>query len=125
MAVPSTDFVTKDSGQRIEFETGSRRDTNAGKYRFDLIGQWLLVRLSRLLERGAEKYTENNWKLGQPVSRSYESMFRHMQQWRMGERDEDHLAAVVFNAMSIMHVEEQSRLGRLPKTLMDIDFTSG
>lgn len=119
------DFVTKDSGERLHFMTGSQRDTNKGKPRYDLIGKWLLVRLAALLARGAEKYSEHNWKLGQNTSRSYESMERHMKQWRFGERDEDHLAAVVFNAMSIMHVEEQVKLGLLPKELEDIDFTNG
>lgn len=115
------DYVVKDSGERLDFMTGSRRDTNKGKPRYDLIGRHGLKRLADLMARGAEKYGENNWMLGQNISRSYESAFRHLMQWRDGEVDEDHLAAVVFNIFSIIHVEEEIRAGRLPEELWDID----
>ena len=98
-------YETKDSGERMEFETGSRRDTQTGKPRYDLIGPEGLERLAALMARGAEKYGENNWRLGQKASRYYASMFRHMMQWAQGDNTEDHLAAVCFNAFGIMHLE--------------------
>lgn len=119
------EYVTKDSGNRVEFITGSRRDTNEGKPRYDLIGKHMLRSLAFLLERGAKKYTEHNWKLGQPISRSFESMFRHMVQWSEGDDSEDHLAAVIFNAMSIIHVLAEIEEGRLPKELNDYDRSRG
>lgn len=99
-------FVTKDSGARAEFDTGSQRDSQEGKPRYDLIPIDPLKRLADLYARGAEKYEERNWEKGQPFSRLYASMFRHMMQWREGDRDEDHLAAVIFNAMAIMEFEK-------------------
>ncbi len=101
------EFETKDSGERLEFETGSRRDTQNGKPRYDLVGVEGLTRLAGLMARGAEKYGENNWRLGQKASRYYSSMFRHMMQWAAGDDSEDHLAAVCFNAFGIMHLEEK------------------
>lgn len=100
-------FVTKDSGKRVEFETGARRDTSSGKPRFDLLSPFALQRVASLMERGAVKYGEGNWEKGIPEDRCYESMLRHAYQYRMGDIEEDHLAAVVFNALAIMHYQEK------------------
>lgn len=98
-------FVTKDSGKRQEFESGMVRDTQDGKPRYDLIPTEGLHRLADLYARGAEKYDDNNWQKGQPYSRVYASLFRHLIAWREGERTEDHLAAVAWNAFALMWYE--------------------
>ena len=102
-----TEFVTKDSGERAEFDSGMRRDTDAGKARFDLLvpeglpySEQLLTRFAALMGRGAEKYTARNWELAnseEEYARFKASAFRHFMQWYTGERDEDHAAAVLFN----------------------------
>jgi hypothetical protein len=102
-----SDWITKDSGQRDEYETGARRDTQVGKDRYDLIPVSALKRLAGLYARGAEKYGEGNFEKGIPFSRVYASMFRHMMQWREGDRTEDHLAAVAWNAFALMFYEEE------------------
>lgn len=99
-------FITKDSGQRQSFDTGMVRDTQDGKPRYDLIPVGPLKRLADLYMRGAIKYDDNNWQKGQPYSRAYASLFRHMIAWREGDRSEDHLAAVAWNAFTIMWYEE-------------------
>lgn len=99
-------YQTKDSGKREEFDTGSKRDTQDDKPRFDLVGIEGLTRLANLMARGAKKYGENNWRLGQPTSRYFASLLRHAYQWASGDDSEDHLAAVCFNAFGIMHVED-------------------
>lgn len=99
-------FVTKDSWKREEFWTGSLRDTNDWKPRFDLISPFALERIADLMARWAEKYWERNWELGQPKHRFIESWLRHLYQYIMGDRSEDHLAAVCFNIMAIMHFEQ-------------------
>jgi len=114
----TTEYTTKDSGERQDFATGSRRDTQDGKPRYDLIGQELLDRLAALMERGAVKYGEDNWRLGQPASRYIASGLRHLFQWKNGERDEDHLAAVVFNIGGLMQLQEQCGY-ELPEELLD------
>lgn len=104
-----SEFITKDSGERVEFESGMRRDVDAGKPRFDLIvpegvpyQQQFLTRVASLMARGAEKYGDRNWELANSeaeMRRFKSSGFRHFMQWFMGEVDEDHAAAVVFNLM--------------------------
>lgn len=105
-----TEYTTKDSGERAEFESGMQRDTQSGKPRFDLtqpIGvpyeEQLLTRFAALMGRGAEKYTERNWEKAdseEELARMKSSAFRHFMQWYHGEKDEDHAAAVLFNIMA-------------------------
>lgn len=109
------DYITVDSGNREQMPTGSQRDTQDDKPRYDLIGVEGLERVAGLMGRGARKYGENNWRLGQPASRYFASMMRHAYQWAMGDDTEDHLAAVVFNAFGIMHIEKHAKF----KALLD------
>lgn len=112
-------FVTKDSGQREEFATGARRDVQEGKPRYDLVPVCSLKRLADLYARGAAKYGEGNFEKGMPYSRVYAALLRHAYQWREGDRTEDHLAAVAWNAFALMFYEEAVARGDLPASLND------
>lgn len=102
-----TNFDTvKDSGKREEFATGSVRDTQDGKGRYDLIPVGPLKRLSKHYENGAKKYGDRNWEKGQPSSRYYSSAMRHLTNYMAGDRSEDHLAAVAWNAFAMMFNED-------------------
>ena len=101
-----SEFITKDSGSREEFDTGARRDIQEGKPRFDLIPTFALERVADLYARGAEKYGDNNWQKGITYTRCLSSLERHLHQFKQRETDEDHLAAVVWNALAIMHYQE-------------------
>ena len=93
-------FITKDSGKRVQFDSGFQRDIDDGKPRFDLIPHELLTRLADLYARGAVKYNDNNWRKAtteKEINRFKESGWRHFIQWSSGQDDEDHALAVVFN----------------------------
>ena len=100
-------FETKDSGKRVQFATGMQRDTSEDKPRFDLITPQALpynatmrYRRAMLMARGAVKYTSRNWESAatqEELDRFMESAERHFEQWKAGETDEDHAAAVQFN----------------------------
>ena len=109
----------KDSGQREEFDTGSRRDTEEGKFRPDLIPEYLKTRLGQHYTNGAAKYGDDNWKLGQPIKRYKKSLDRHLAAFERGDTDEDHESAIIWNMISIMWTREAIRLGILPKDLDD------
>lgn len=117
-------FIVRGMGQKKDVTalTGAQRDNQEGKLRFDLIGLHMLKRLARLLAAGAAKYEERNWEKGQEAGRTLASLWRHVVAYQEGDRVEDHLAAIVFNAMSIMHVEEEVKAGRLPKELLTVGF---
>ncbi len=112
-----SDFITKDSGQRQSFETGSVRDLATGKGRFDLIPTGPLRRLAELYERGAAKYGDNNWQKGQPLQRYIDSAMRHLNELRAGETTEDHAIGVVWNMFSYIWTVDELAAGRLPASL--------
>ncbi len=103
------EFEIKDSGKRESFDGGAVRDTDDGKPRFDLIPPLAQLRVALHYGGGAKKYDEWNWSKGMPYSRFLASMKRHIAAFERGETDEDHLAAVVFGANSIMHFQECDR----------------
>lgn len=99
----------KSSGTKREFVTGAVRDSGEGKPRMGLLPFDLLARVAILYGEGADKYGANNWRLGQPQSAVVDSLLRHLTKYLMGMEDEDHLAAVVWNALSLMNVDEYMR----------------
>ena len=112
--------VMADSGKREQFSTGAVRDTADGKARPDLISPFAMERLGEWLRLGAEKYAPRNWERGIPLSRSTASLYRHLLKFQQGKQDEDHIAAVMCNAMMIAHTEEMVKCGVLPKELLDM-----
>lgn len=113
----------KDSGKRQEFDTGSVRDTNSGKGRFDLIAPYATLRLAQHYENGSKKYGDRNWELGQPLSRYLDSAMRHLTKVIMGLEDEDHLSAATWNLMAVIETQKRIELGILPNELDDLPDT--
>jgi len=109
-----------DSGDRQSFSTGAVRDTADDKPRPDLYSPFAEERVGEWLRLGAVKYSEHNWEQGIPNSRCFASLRRHVMRYQQGDRSEDHLAAVIFNAMAIAHNEEMIRRGVLPAELDDM-----
>jgi hypothetical protein len=108
-----------DSGEHQTFDTGAVRDIGAAKPRPDLISPFAEERLGEWLRLGAQKYSEHNWEKGMPMSRCIASLCRHLMAYRQGKRDEDHLSAIMFNAMALIHYEEMIGRGVLPHELDD------
>lgn len=112
-------LITKDNGQRENFETGSRRDTREGKGRFDLFSPLADARLAGVFERGAAKYGDRNWEKGQPIMRYVDSLRRHLNQIVLGQTDEDHEGQMLWNAYALVHTIMAIDLGLLPADLDD------
>lgn len=110
-----TDFVTKDSGKRQHYDSGMNRDVEDGKTDFTYLiipgvpyEDQPIHRIMELYMRGAEKYGRNNWQKAnskEEMERFKRSLFRHWMQYLSGDRDEDHIAAVVWNAICVMYME--------------------
>lgn len=113
----------QDSGERQEFDTGSVRDTQENKGRFDLVTPFGIRRVAKHYQGGAVKYDARNWEKGQPIMRYLDSAERHINDLKaamlLGEQTEDHAAAIAWNMFGFMHTEEMLKLGRLPKELDD------
>ena len=114
----------KDSGKRQKFVTGSVRDTQEGKGRYDLISTIALRRLAVHYENGGRKYGDKNWELGQPLSRYLNSAIRHAEETLAGETNEDHASAVSWNMFAYIHTLELINQGKLPKELDDLGHSN-
>lgn len=114
-------FKVIDSGKgRRKFGTGAVRDVIEGKGRFDLVSPIALMRLAQHYQNGANKYEDRNWERGIKLSVYIDSGIRHFIRHLEGDRTEDHLAAVMWNAAGAIHTEEMIERGLLPKELNDL-----
>lgn len=98
-------------------KTGAEREASSGQGRFDLIPPYPQLRLAQHYEAGARKYADRNWEKGLPLPRFIESLERHVNKFKQNRRDEDHLAAVLWNAFGYIHTEREIALGNLPASL--------
>ena len=109
-----------DSGGRTEFKTGSVRDSMEGKGCPNQLPIAALKATSRRFEEGANKYVVRNWEKGQCFSRYIDAIYRHLWGFMEGCEEEDHLSAVIWNAMCLYQTNEWIKEGKLPKELKDI-----
>ena len=116
------DFTIKDSGKRQEFASGMKRDVTTDKTLWHLVASGpMLKRWAEHLTGGAKKYEADNWmkaNSADEMKRFRESAFRHFMQWFLGDRDEDHAAAVIFNINGAEYVREQL----VAKAKYDLEF---
>jgi hypothetical protein len=122
--VQNGDFEVKDTGSRTVFSTGSQRDAGPGKGWFHLIPFVSVEALAKLYEAGARKYGRDNWKMGQPLSCVLDAMHRHAFKLAECRLDEDHAAAVMWNAAGFIWTAAEIVAGRLPLDLDDIGWTN-
>lgn len=96
-----------DDGTRIFYGEGmAMREPTVGKGRPDLMSPYALSRISKWYELGSIKYADRNWEKGMPFSRYVASAFRHLLAYMKGDATEDHLSAIAWNVMAIMHHQE-------------------
>lgn len=115
----------KDSGSRRAFLTGSVRDARVGKGRYDLLPVCAIRRLAQHYENGSRKYGDRNWELGQPSSVYMDCARRHLDMYLEGHRDEDHLAAAMWNIAGLIFNETMIERGIYDPGLNDLpDHTS-
>jgi len=91
-------------------ENGGNRDSAEDKLDYTLLPIPALNRITQHYVNGLKKYGRDNWKkLSTPddIERYKQSMFRHLIQYLEGQDNEDHLAAVVWNAMALLYFEEK------------------
>lgn len=114
------DGMRQGTGKQQQFNTGAVRDVAEGKAMLSLISPIAEERLGQWLTLGAKRYSSRNWEKGIPMSRTMDSLKRHINHYMMGDRSEDNLAAIMCNAMFLIHFEEMIAAGKLPKDLDDL-----
>ena len=85
------------------YQTGAKRAGDDTRPDLPILPWSELERLSYHYMRGATLHGRNNWQKGIPSSRYLRSLSRHLSDFIQGRNpDEDHLAAIAFNAFGIM-----------------------
>ena len=110
-----SEYKTKDSGKRKEYDSGMKRDIQDGK---PSLYFWIpkdmpyekqpLTRIGYLATRGAKKYGAKNCYLAnsnEEMERFKSSAMRHFLQWIMEEKDEDHFSACYFNMQMVEYLK--------------------
>lgn len=74
----------------------------------DVYSTWSagLIAVSKHYEEGAEKYGENNWKLGQPMHVLMDSGMRHNCKAIAGITDEPHIRATAWNYLCAIWIDK-------------------
>ena len=109
-----------DTGDRRGWETGAVRDASEGKAEISQIYPPAIMRLAKRGTDGAKKYDSYNFAKGIPLSVYTDSLYRHLNAYQMLDDSEDHLAAIMWNAMGLMFTEDRISDGTLPVSLDDI-----
>lgn len=107
-----------------EFKTGAVRDEAEDKPRFDLFCPYAMEAIGAVLKEGVKHYGAFNWAKGIPLSRCMESLERHIQQFKEGKVNEDHLAHAACNIMFMLSYIERHKKG-VVMHLEGKDFTIG
>lgn len=112
------------SGEERVFESGAIRD-GGKKPMLQLISPHAHMRLGEWLrfacqDRQPKPYPPRNWEQGLPFSDTVGAMERHIQKFKMGLRDEDHIAAIMFGSMVIAHCEHEIAEGRMDPEIDDM-----
>lgn len=89
------------------FASGSKRDANDDKPRISDMQPYTLKRFGYHMLIGSKNYGAGNFEKGQPTDSLLESLVRHINDYRLGDRSEDHLSAVLFGVMMIEQNEDR------------------
>lgn len=77
-------------------------------YRFDLADPVAMFEMTRVLQEGAEKYGDDNWRLI-PVNDHLNHMLIHVYAYLAGDRQDDHLAHALCRALFAVAVDKENR----------------
>lgn len=100
--------------KKIHYEGGATRNEIEGRY--DLMSPYARRRIAKVYEEGAKPppkgHGERNWESGLPEGVCVNHLEYHLNMYKMGDTNEDHLAKICVNAEFMIHFEE---VGSTPK----------
>jgi hypothetical protein len=109
----------KDSGTRETIETGAMKEPSNGRGDFSLLPFEVIWDDAIHYEQGAKKYAPRNFEKGIPFSKCFSSAIRHMIQFWMGDKSENHLAAARWHMAALSFYLKRIDDGTIPASLDD------
>ena len=89
------------------YKTGAKREEKSNKSYVHSIKGYTRLRFGFHMTKGAKAHGDKNWEKGFPTDSYLESLDRHLAQYLMGDRSEDHLSAIIFNTQGLMINEQK------------------
>jgi hypothetical protein len=94
------------------------RDSDENKPDFiDAISWTALDRFVQYMESKKKRFGVGNFKKGMPIERYERALIRHFKKYVKNkyekgndEKDQDHLSAIIFNGLGIIHEEEMLKI---------------
>lgn len=99
-----------ESSGHVTLESGMVRSDDQGKPDYTLLDLDMLERLAVHMTKNVASKGHNNWRKAsteEDLQRFLASFWRHTIAFLRGDTDEDHFAALVFNATGAEHVRSQ------------------
>lgn len=84
------------------FESGAKRDADETKPYVHNLQGYTRLRFGYHTRMGARNYGDGNFLLGMPSDQALASLDRHLALYLSGDRNEDHLSAMIFNIQLVM-----------------------
>lgn len=95
-----------DGGTRERFGNGAIREADPHKAAMEGVSPYAMERIGLLYTRGGQKYDDfRNWEKGMPYTRCLGAILRHTYAYMRRDNSEDHLAAIAWNAVCLLHYE--------------------
>lgn len=96
-----------DKSGKMKKEIGLKNDKKDNKIRWELLPLDIINEIAKVYTKGAEKYSDNNWKLlGNGYERYKGALLRHLAANDKNPIDEEtgcyHLAQVAWNAIAML-----------------------
>ena len=121
MAVTKTSAIKIGEKKLKTQVSGALRHDSSGKGTPSLISPIAYRILAQHCQGGVEAgYPPRNWEDGLPLCSILDSIIRHCQDELEGKIEENHPAAIFWNAMVYVHTKEMIRRGILPAVLNDL-----
>jgi hypothetical protein len=98
--------MKRTEGDRVTFQTGAVRSSDAEATRYDLISPIGLEAVARTCAEGAAKYSDFNWEAGMPVNDLLNHSLRHIYKYLSGDRSEPHLPHAAWGLLAAIHSEQ-------------------
>jgi hypothetical protein len=92
-------------GDRVTYQTGAVRSSDAEETRYDLISPIGLEAVAKTCAEGAAKYSDFNWEAGMPVNDLLNHALRHVYKYLAGDRSEPHLPHAAWGLLAAIHSE--------------------
>lgn len=102
---------------KTQFASGAIRDSQVGKADYIETIPWIAMeRYAQYMTGKKSKYGSGNFKKGIDIESYEKSMVRHVQKYLANkyeggtvEKEEDHISAIIFNALGILYEEERAK----------------